>query len=58
MSNIIIGNKDTTNYPYYFKVNGSTPAVSGTTSASVTPITDTHTAGYIPAKSTTNFRGT
>lgn len=56
MSNISIGAKDTTNYAYYFKVNGSTPAVSGTTSASVTAITDTHTAGYIPAKSTTNFR--
>ena len=43
-------------YDYHFKINGSTPAVSGTTSASVTAITDTHTAGYIPAKATTNFR--
>lgn len=56
MANITVGAQDTTNYPYYFKVNGSTPAVSGNTSASVTAITDTHTAGYIPAKSTTNFR--
>ena len=43
-------------YDYYFKINGSTPAVSGTTSASVTAITDAHTAGYIPAKAATNFR--
>lgn len=56
MANITLGAKDTTNYPYYFKISGSTPAVSGNTSASVTAITDTHTAGYIPAKATTNFR--
>jgi len=56
MSNITIGAQDTSNYPYYFKVNGSTPAVSGTTSASVTAITDTHTAGYLPAKAASNFR--
>lgn len=56
MANITIGAKDTDNYAYYFKVNGSTPAVSGNTSASVTAITDKHTAGYIPAKAQTNFR--
>lgn len=56
MGNITAGSKNTSTYPYYFKINGSTPAVSGTTSASVTAITDAHTAGYIPQKNTTNFR--
>lgn len=56
MANITVGAQDTSNYPYYFKVNGSTPAVSGTTSASVTAITDAHTAGYLPAKAASNFR--
>ena len=51
-----IGSKDITKYPYYFKVKGSTPAVSGSTTATVTAITDAHTAGYIPAKATSNFR--
>lgn len=56
MANITLGAQDTSNYPYYFKVNGSTPAVSGNTTASVTAITDAHTAGYIPAKSATNWK--
>ncbi len=54
--NMTVGAQDTTNYPYYIKISGSTPAVNGTTSASVTAITDAHTAGYIPAKTATNFR--
>ena len=53
MANVTVGAKDTTNYPYYFKVNGSTPPVSGTTSASVAAISDAHTAGYIPNKTAT-----
>ena len=57
MANITTSTSQTlSGYDYYFKINGSTPAVSGTTSASVTAITDAHSAGYIPAKSATNFR--
>lgn len=51
MSNVTVGSKDTTNYPYYFKVNGSSS--SGSSTVSRAAIKDTHTAGYIPAKSAT-----
>ena len=49
MSNITLGNQDTSTYPYYFKVNGSTPAVSGTTKVTRAAITYTNTAGAIAA---------
>ena len=53
MTNITVGAQNTSTYPYYFKVNGSTPAVSGSTKASVTAVTDTHTEGYLPAQAAT-----
>lgn len=53
MTNIIEGSQDTTNYPYYFKVDASTAALSGKTKATRAAVTDAHTAGYIPAKSAT-----
>lgn len=49
MSNITLGNQDTSTYPYYFKVNGSTPAVSGTTKVTRAAITYTNSAGAIAA---------
>ena len=52
MSNITAGAKDTTNYPYYFKVSGASS--SGSSTVYRAAVTDTHTAGYIPNKSTTN----
>ena len=68
LSCVDIGSKDTTNYPYYFKV-----AAAGTTktitraqidrakidraafsqTVSRAAVTDTHTAGYLPAQSAT-----
>lgn len=68
LSCVDIGSKDTTNYPYYFKV-----AAAGTTktitraqinrakidraafsqTVSRAAVTDTHTAGYLPAQSVT-----
>ena len=49
---VTVGSKDTTNYPYYFKVNGASS--SGSSTVSRAAVTDTHTAGYISAKSATN----
>ncbi len=51
MSNITVGSKNTSTYPYYFKVNGSSS--SGSSTVSRAAVTDTHTAGYIPDKSST-----
>ena len=49
MSNITIGNKNTSTHPYFFKVNGSTPAVEGVTSVSLTAVTYSNNAGVIEA---------
>ena len=51
VANYTVGAKDTTNYPYYVKVSGSTPAVSGTTNVAVTKRTYTVGAGAIAAVS-------
>ena len=50
---INLGNKNTATYPYYFKIQGATPSISGSVSATVTAITDTHTEGYISTTSST-----
>lgn len=55
MSNVTAGSKDTTNYPYYFKVNAASSAGSSTVSRAA--VTDTHTAGYIPQKDATTVIG-
>ena len=52
MSNITVGAKDTTNYPYYLKISGTSS--SGSSTVYRAAVTDTHTAGYIPNKSATN----
>ena len=49
MSNVTIGAKSTTTYPYYFKVSGSTPAVSGTTTVTRAAVTYSNSAGVIAA---------
>lgn len=49
MSNITLGDQDTNTYPYFFKVNGSTPAVSGNTKVTRAAITYTNSAGAIAA---------
>jgi hypothetical protein len=46
--------KDTTNYPFYIKITGSTPAVSGTTTVSRAALTYTNSAGAIAAHSATS----
>lgn len=51
MSNITLGAKSTTTYPYYFKVNGSTPAVEGTTTVERATVTYSNSAGAIEAHS-------
>ena len=51
ITNYTVGAQDTTNYPYYVKVDGSTPAVSGTTNVSVTKRTYSVSAGAIAAVS-------
>ena len=50
-----VGAKDTTNYPYYIKISGSTPAVSGTTTATRAKATYTNSAGVIAAHSATQI---
>lgn len=55
MENITLAAKDTTNYPYYFKVSGSTPAVSGKTKATRAKATYTNSAGVIAAHSATQI---
>ncbi len=49
MTNISVGAKNTSTYPYYFKVSASTPAVSGTTKVSRAAVTYTNNAGAIAA---------
>lgn len=51
MANITVGNKDTTNYPYYFKVKANTAALSGTTTVAATARTYNVGAGAIKAVS-------
>ena len=46
-----VGAKDESNYPYYIKVSGSTPAVTGNTNVKVTKRTYTVGAGAIKAVS-------
>ena len=55
VSNYTVGAKDTTNYPYYIKVSGSTPAVSGKTKATRAAATYTNSAGAIAAHSGTSI---
>ena len=55
MTNTNLGAKDTTNYPYYFKINGSTPAISGKTKATRAAATYTNSAGVIEAHSATQI---
>ena len=55
MSNVTVGSKDTTTYPYYFKVNGSTPAVSGKTKATRAAATYSNSAGAIAAHNGTQI---
>lgn len=52
----IVNSKTDSTYPYYFKVNGSTPAVSGSAAISVSAITKSHTAGYMPAQGSTQWK--
>ena len=49
MTNASVGAKNTSTYPYYFKVSASTPAVSGTTKVSRAAVTYTNSAGAIAA---------
>ena len=49
MSNINLGNQNTTTYPYYFKVDASSGALTGTTSVTRGAITYTNSAGIITA---------
>lgn len=51
MSNITYGAKDTTNYPFYYKISGSTPAVSGTTTVSIGAVTYSNDLGLVEAHS-------
>ena len=51
MSNITYGAKDTTNYPFYYKISGSTPAVSGTTTVSIGAVTYSNDLGLVDAHS-------
>ena len=48
MSNITAGGKDTTNYPYYFKVNGASS--SGSSTVTRAAVKEARTAGYIEDK--------
>lgn len=48
-STMKIGTKDTTTYPYYFKVNGSTPAISANTSVTIGDVKYSVDAGAIAA---------
>jgi hypothetical protein len=51
MENYSVGAKNTSTYPYYFEIVGSTPAVSETTTVSRGAITLTNNAGVIAANS-------
>lgn len=57
MSNITIGAKDTTNYPYYFKVNANSGSLLGTTSVTRAATTYTNAAGVIAAHSAASVLG-
>ena len=48
MTNITAGGKDTTNYPYYFKVNGASS--SGSSKVTRAAVQEARTAGYIEDK--------
>jgi hypothetical protein len=52
----LVSSKNNTTYPYYFKVNGATDAINDTTSVSVSAITKSHSAGFMPAQSSTNWK--
>lgn len=54
MTNITVGAQSTGTYPYYFKVSGSTPAVSGSTKVERAAITYTNSGGVIAAHTSTN----
>lgn len=59
MSNYYVGAKNTTTYPYFFEIVGSTPAVEGTTTVSRAAITLTNSAGVIAENTgTTEINGT
>lgn len=59
MSNYQVGAKNTTTYPYFFEIVGSTPAVEGTTKVTRAAITLTNDAGaIIEHASTTEIAGT
>jgi len=51
MTNVTVGAKDTSTYPYYFKVAGSTPAVTGSTTVTRAAATYSNSAGLIAAHS-------
>ena len=53
MTNITISDKDETNYPYYFKVTGSTAKMTGTTKVTRAELTFSNTAGAIAANNGT-----
>ena len=52
MSNIIIGGLNTPTYAYYFKVNATSTGGIMNPSVSRADITETRTAGYLPAQTT------
>ena len=59
MSNYNVGAKNTTTYPYFFEIVGSTPAVEGTTKVTRGAITLTNDAGAIVEHAgTTEINGT
>ena len=59
MSNYYVGAKNTTTYPYFFEIVGSTPAVEGTTKVTRAAITLTNDAGAIEEHAgTTEISGT
>ena len=59
MSNYNVGAKNTTTYPYFFEIVGSTPAVEGTTKVTRGAITLTNDAGAIAEHAgTTEINGT
>lgn len=51
-----IGAKNTTTYPYYFKVNSSSSALNGSTSVTSAAVYDTRTAGYLPGRAKTAIK--
>lgn len=53
MTNITVGAQNTSAYPYYFKVNASTAALSGATTVTRAAMTYTNGAGAIAAHSGT-----